>query len=94
MATTARAAASSLASTGAGRAAGPYNAIMLTISKPGMPSSATVGSSGSIGLRAGVVTARPFSWPARICGSRLAMPSTRVSTLPAIMSVITGPAPR
>ena len=88
------AAACNRAMTAGGVAAWVYSPIMLKMRKPGSPCSATVGTLGSMGLRSGEVTASPFSWPDCTCGSRLAMPSISTSTLPAIMSVITGPAPR
>ena len=53
----------------------------------------TVGTLGSTGLRATLVTASGISLPALICTDEVPMPSKARSTCPASRSTISGPAP-
>src|ERR1044071_9912786 len=80
-----------LAMMSAGVLAGMNNAYHDDTSNPGTPDSAMVGSSGAVGNRRAVVTARPRSWPLRTVCSSEPVVLKIASTRPAMASV-TAPA--
>jgi len=88
-------AAFSLAMISGGVLAGTNSAYHDDTSKPGIPDSAMVGSSGAVGKRFGVVTASPRSCPERTVCSREPVVLIAESTRPAMASVVApAPAPR
>ena len=80
-------AASSLASTGAGVAAGAITACQDVTTKSWMPHSAAVGTSGMVGLRAALVTISARSRPAAMCGATVPRFWKVICTSPAISAV-------
>jgi len=65
----ARTAASILATMSLGMFFGPITEYQLVTSKPLMPTSSNVGTSGRMDKRLGVEIAKGFNLPARICGN-------------------------
>jgi len=72
---------------GAGKPRGATTPIQ-TASKPCLPSSASVGVSGSTASRRVPVMASGRSLPARICGNKGATPSSRTSTSPLMTAMV------
>jgi hypothetical protein len=83
----------SLATMSGGVPAGTITPNQVVRSNPGSPDSAMVGSSGTAGERASVVTASARSLPALTLGSALARLSNINCTCPESKSAIAGAAP-
>src|SRR5437588_33482 len=80
------------ATTGFGVLAGATRPYQMRVSKPGKVS-AIAGSSGASGVRCGEVTARPFIFPPRTCGTPTAKPPSGKSTWPRTRSVMASGTP-
>jgi hypothetical protein len=78
----------------AGVPTGASNPFQPSTSKPGRPDSATVGTSGSSGIRSRPVTALARNLPARIWGNTLGGLSNISWQEPEIRSATAGPLPR
>src|SRR4029077_5072067 len=88
-------AAFSLATISGGVLAGTNSAYQADTSKPGIPDSAMVGSSGAVGKRCAVVTASPRSCPERTVCNIEPVVWKAESTRPVMVSVMApAPAPR
>ena len=86
-------AALSFSMIGCGVCAGANSPVQLVETKSANPLSTMVGTSGSCGMRFGVVTASARSAPAWIRGNSTLEFSKVICTLPARRSVIDGPPP-
>ena len=86
-------AADSLATTGSGVPAGASTTFHSYASAPGTPASASVGTSGRMGVRLPEVTARARSLPLWMCCSVEARLPKNTGTCPPITSFRAGPPP-
>ena len=83
----------SFATTGAGVPAGAITPKSEATSMPETPASAAVGTSGSMEMRSGIVTASARSFPALMSCREAGTVSHIVSTWPPTRSPIAGPLP-